>query len=56
MQSKLCEDAAPLIEALIDDMDAFIRDAISADGRGHFLAGYDHEEHEENGWSLYRVG
>jgi hypothetical protein len=56
MQRKLCEDAAPLIEALVDDMDSFIQDAISADGRGHFLASYDHEENEENGWYLYRVG
>ncbi len=56
IQRKLCEDAAPLIEALVDDMDSFIQDAISADGRGHFLASYDHEENEENGWYLYRVG
>jgi hypothetical protein len=56
MQANMCEDAAPLIEALIHDMDAFIRDAIGADGRGHFLAGYDGEECEQDGWCLYRVG
>jgi hypothetical protein len=56
MQRKLCESANPLILAMIDDVDDFIRAAIAADGRGHFIANYDHEEHEENGWYLYRVG
>lgn len=28
-------------------MDNFIRDAITSDGRGHFISGYDGEEHEE---------
>jgi hypothetical protein len=56
MQAKLCESAQTLIEALIHDMDEFVRDAISADGRGHFLAGYDNEENEQDGWFLYRVG
>jgi len=30
---------------MIKDFDAFVDDAVSSDGRGHFLAGYDHEEH-----------
>jgi len=32
---------------LIRDKDHFVHDAISSDGRGHFLSGYDGEEHEE---------
>jgi len=32
---------------MIDDEDSFVEAAISADGRGHFLAGYDFNENEE---------
>jgi hypothetical protein len=46
MQEKLCEDCNDLMEALVQDMDAFVQDAISADGRGHFLSSYDSEEVE----------
>ena len=46
MQAKLCESANELIKALIEDMDSFIEDAISADGRGNFLSSYDSEEQE----------
>lgn len=46
MQEELCEDAGPLIRAMIDDLDHFVEDAIKADGRGHFLSGYDGEENE----------
>lgn len=54
-QRELCEDANPLIEAIIEDMDAFVQDAIGADGRGHFLAQYDGEERDEsvNGTTYY---
>ncbi len=48
MQEKLCENANPLVRALLDDEESFIEDAVEADGRGHFLAGYDNEEHEVN--------
>lgn len=54
MQGELCEDAGPIIEALIEDMDRFISDAISADGRGHFLASYDGDEHESGEFFIYR--
>jgi hypothetical protein len=41
-QSELCEDANELIKGLIGDhIDSFVGQAIDADGRGHFLAGYD---------------
>jgi hypothetical protein len=46
MQGKLCEGANELVRALIEDMDAFIEDAIGADGRGHFLSSYDGNEEE----------
>ena len=46
MQGKLCESANSLVEALIEDMDAFIEDAIGADGRSHFLSSYDGNENE----------
>lgn len=46
MQEVLCEDANAIVEAVIDDMDAFISDAIAADGRGHFIANYDGGENE----------
>lgn len=57
-QQELCEDANDLVEAMIHDLDHFIKDAISADGRGHFLNPYDGEEYEvhNNGtWYLYRL-
>ena len=46
MQEKLCEDANPIVRALIKNEEAFIADAVEADGRGHFLSSYDGEEHE----------
>lgn len=54
-QAEKCEDANDTIEALIDDMDVFIEDAISADGRGHFITSYDGNENEEtvNGERFY---
>jgi hypothetical protein len=55
MQGKLCESASPIVEALIEDMDNFVSDAISADGRGHFLSQYDGEEIEEGGFYIYRT-
>jgi len=49
MQRELCEDANEIIAALIGDrIEEFTQDAISADGRGHFLATYDGHEHEIN--------
>ncbi len=46
-QADKCESANESIEALIEDMDEFISDAISADGRGHFMSSYDGNENEE---------
>lgn len=53
MQSKLCEDANPIIRALIVNIDDFVENAIQADGRGHFLSSYDGEEIELNNGKYY---
>jgi hypothetical protein len=55
IQGRLCEGASPVIEALIEDMDHFISDAISSDGRGHFISRYDGEENEEGVFYIYRT-
>ena len=47
-QEQHCEGANETIMALIEDFDEFVSDAISADGRGHFLSHYDGEEQEES--------
>ena len=41
-----CEGANSAIKAMIEDLGDFVQDAISADGRGHFLNTYDGEELE----------
>ena len=46
VKEKLCEGSNAIIHALIDDLEAFVDDAILADGRGHFISSYDGEEHE----------
>lgn len=55
VQENICESANALVKALIYDIDTFIEDAIDADGRGHFLSSYDGEEHESNGFYVYRT-
>lgn len=55
MQSKLCESANALVKALIVDLDEFAKDAINADGRGHFLSFYDGEEYESGNFYIYRT-
>ena len=49
MQANLCESATPLVRCVIADLDEFIDDAIRADGRGHFIAQYDGDEHDLGG-------
>ena len=41
---EMCEGANEPLKAMIKDFDHFVEDAVSCDGRGHFLASYDHEE------------
>jgi len=43
---ELYEDANPILEALIGDIEHFVEDAVMSDGRGHFLSGYDGDEEE----------
>lgn len=51
-----CESANPIILKLIDDVDHFVSDAVSSDGRGHFLSHYDGEEIElSKGLFAYRL-
>jgi hypothetical protein len=47
-QESKCEGANETILALIDDIDDFVQSAIRADGRGHFLSGYDGVENQIN--------
>jgi hypothetical protein len=55
---ELHENSNKAIRSLILDFDHFVSDAICADGRGHFLASYDHEENEQtingNDYYIYR--
>ena len=44
MQEKMSPSVNEAIIAMIKDFDNFVDDAIASDGRGHFLAQYDHEE------------
>lgn len=56
MREELCEGANDLVSAMLgDNLDRCVSDAISADGRGHCLAGYDGFERECSGFYLYRV-
>lgn len=50
-----CESNNAAILSLIDDVDHFVQDAISADGRGHFLSQYDGEEQEAGKFFVYRT-
>ncbi len=54
-QKECCEDANGLVYALIDDIDEFIKDAIVADGRGHFISHYNGWENELNDLYIYRL-
>lgn len=41
-----CEGGNEAVKKLIDDLDEFVEDAISADGRGAFMSTYDGDEEE----------
>jgi len=43
-----CESSNEAILSMIKDQDEFVKDAISSDGRGHFISCYDGNEHEIN--------
>ena len=53
-----CEGANETFLKLVEQscgLDEFVEAAVSTDGRGHFLASYDHNETEEGDYFIYRV-
>ena len=53
-----CEDANDAILSLIEKsgkFEDFADEAISADGRGHFMSGYDGNENEQGDFYIYRL-
>lgn len=53
-----CEGANEPILAMVKGtcgLKQFAESAISADGRGHFLAMYDSNENEQDGYYIYRI-
>lgn len=59
MQKEKCESSNDTILALIEKtqggLQGFVDEAISADGRGHFLSSYDGDEIELSGFYAYRI-
>jgi len=58
MQEKSCESANDFILSLVEGtcgLDEFADSAISADGRGHFIATYDGEEIEQGEYFIYQT-
>ena len=55
IQGHFAEGINALVKALISDIDEFVKDAVNADGRGHFISHYDEYENEEevNGVTYY---
>ena len=59
MQEDSCEGCNDFIRALIEGtcgIDAFVEEAILADGRGNFLSTYDGKEGEQDGYFIYCIG
>lgn len=52
---EMCENGNEAMKKLISDMDEFVTDAISADGRGHFLNTYDGNEYEADNYYIYKM-
>lgn len=49
LQEELCEDAGPIVRALLGKhLSRFVDNAIRDDGRGHFLSGYNGEEQDSD--------
>jgi len=58
MQENSCESANDFILSLVEKtcgLDCFVKSAISADGRGHFLNCYDGNEIEQDEYFIYRL-
>jgi len=53
---KECENGnAALLSMVGNRFDDLVKEAISLDGRGHFLATYDGEEWQKDGFFIYRT-
>lgn len=53
-----CESGNDWVLRLIEKtcgLESFVEAAVSADGRGHFLSGYDGDEHESGEFYIYRT-
>lgn len=53
-----CEDANETFKTLIEkcgDLDEFVSEAISSDGRGHFMNSYDGQENELGDYYIYKM-
>lgn len=53
-----CEDANDAVRSIVDGscgIDSFVESAVSADGRGHFLSGYDGEERPAGEFYIYQT-
>jgi len=58
IQAERSEDANPVFYTLVTkcgDIEELISDAISADGRGHYLGQYDGHECQEGEFYIYRT-
>ena len=58
MQRNSCEDCNEFIKAMIEGtcgMNDFVKSAIDADGRGHFISQYDGEENKFGGYFIYHI-
>jgi hypothetical protein len=56
--SSKCEDGNAAVVRMIEKtcgLDEFVSEAVSADGRGHFLSGYDGDENEQGEFFIYRT-
>lgn len=60
VQDNLSEGANDVLKAMINDFDHFVDDALSSDGRAHFLSTYDGEETtiqvDRTVYYIYRIG
>lgn len=58
IQNRLMEKCNPILKGLIDatcGMPFFIEEAVTHQGRGHFLAPYDEHEEQQGDFYIYRM-
>lgn len=56
-QEKECEGCNDALLRMVNKQagNSFFEDAISQDGRGHFMSSYDGEENEQDGYYIYQL-